>query len=532
MGLVGEDVMMGRRKAQYKGRCLMLVLAAVLGSVGIAACGGSSNGSGSGGTGSALTVAVPSGITTLNPILNGTGLPNEMFIQPAYASLITRTSTGTLQPGLATAWSYSDENKQFHLTLRPGVKFSNGQALTATGVADWIEWYKNSAGLFSSFFGDVAKVVVNGPLSLTMDLSSSDLKWPAIFTQDRLGFVICPAAIAKPAVLGTTTCGAGPYVYDASQSSTGTKYVYTPNPYYWDKPTVHWKKVVVEVLSDPNAVVSAMSSGLVNVAIGSSQDASAAKNAGLDVAAAPENWDAIAVINRQTSGPLSNAKVRQALEYAVNRPVVTKAVLGAYAVPNSSMTLPGIPGYSSSLGSQYTYNPAKARELLAAAGYPHGFSFTMMSIDRTGLENNLAQAVLPYLAAVGVQANLVVLPAGSAELVSGLETQKWPAFMFFGQVEAPNLLAQDQFLPTAGLLNPTKYVDAGLINLYNQYNGAPTAAEQSSALTELQNYVDERAYYITLSVSDVVYFHTTGVTGVNVSSGEPIVNLYTIQPAS
>jgi ABC-type transport system substrate-binding protein len=156
----------------------------------------------------------------------------------------------------------------------------------------------------------------------------------------------------------------------------------------------------------------------------------------------------------------------------------------------------------------------------------------MMSIDRTGLENNLAQAVLPYLAAVGVQAHLVVLPAGSAELVSGLETQQWPAFMFFGQVEAPNLLAQDQFLPTAGLLNPTKYVDAGLIGLYNQYNSAPTAAEQSAALTELQNYVDERAYYITLSVSGVVYFHTTDVTGVDVSSGEPIVNLYTIQPAA
>ena len=104
--------------------------------------------------------------------------------------------------------------------------------------------------------------------------------------------------------------------------------------------------------------------------------------------------------------------------------------------------------------------------------------------------------------------------------------------MFFGQVEAPNLLSQDQFLPTAGLLNPTKYVDTGLINLYNQYNSAPTAAEQSVALTDLQNYVDERAYYITLSVSDVVYFHTTDVTGVNVSSGEPIVNLYTIQPAA
>lgn len=530
--MIGREVFV-----KHRSKHIILLLVASLVCLGLAACGGSSGSStdpaSTTGTqkGAEVTVAVPSGITTLNPILNGTGLPNQLFIQPAYASLILRSSTGQLEPDLATAWSYSDHNRQFHITLRPNVKFSNGQSMTAAGVAAWITWYKNSPGLFSSFFSDVSKVVVNGPLKLTMQLSEPDAKWPEILVQDRLGFVVCPAALKDPKVLGTSTCGAGPYVYDAAQSSTGTKYVYTPNKYYWDKKSVHWQKMVVQVISDPNAVISAMSSGQVQVAIGSSQDADAAKSAGLSIASAPENWDTLAVINRQ-QGPLSNVKVRQALEYAVNRQVVTKAIFGPYAQPNTSMIHAGIPGYSPSLGSQYTYDPAKAKALLAAAGYPHGLSFTMMTIDRTGLENNMAQAILPYYNKIGVHIHLVTLPAGSAELVSGLESQKWPAFMFFGQAEAPNLLAQDQYLPNAGLLNPKKYVDHGLIKIYNAYNSATTAAAQTAALTKLQAYVDDRAYYIPFSISDVVYFHTHDVTGVNVSPGEPILNMYTLQPAS
>jgi peptide/nickel transport system substrate-binding protein len=522
---------------RYRSKYVVPTLAAVVASAGLAVATASSEARGGSAShasakvasspGAQLTVAVPSGITTLNPILNGTGLPNQLFIEPAYASLITRTATGALEPGLATSWSYSDDNKQFHIVLRPHVKFSDGESLTAAGVADWIMWAKKSNGLFSSFFADVSSATATGPLAVTLHLSASDAKYPAIFTQDRLGYVVCPADLKTPAVLGTSTCGAGPYVYSASQSSTGTKYVYTPNPYYWDKSAVHWQKLVVEVLADPNAVVSAMSSGQVDVAIGSSQDAAAAQAAGLKVTSAPENWDCLAVINRRT-GPLSKVAVRQALEYAVNRTVVTKAIFGKYAQVNTSMIVPGVPGYSASLGSHYKYDPSKAKALLKAAGYPHGFSFTMMSIDRTGLENNLAQAVLPYYAKIGVHIKLDVLPAGSADLVTGLEKVQWPAFMFFGQVEAPNLLAQDQYLPTAGLLNPTKYVDTGLIQIYNKFNKATGAAAQSAALTQLQNYVDTRAYYIPFSVSDVVYFYTKNLTGVDVSPGEPILDLYPI----
>src|SRR5215471_17361147 len=137
-----------------------LAAVSVLAGMAITACGGGSGGGAAGGSGGqgqggTLTVAMPSGITTLNPIQNGTGIPNQQFLQPAYDSLIIRSTDGKLVPELATAWSYSDGNRKFHLTLRSGVKFSNGQPMTAQSVADWMLWFKKSSGLFSARFADV-----------------------------------------------------------------------------------------------------------------------------------------------------------------------------------------------------------------------------------------------------------------------------------------------------------------------------------------------------------------------------------------
>jgi peptide/nickel transport system substrate-binding protein len=497
----------------------------------LAGCGGSSSSSGTtAGGNSVLTIAMPSGITTLNPVENGTGLPNQVFLQPAYDSLIIRSPSGQLVPELATSWSYTNDNREFHMTLRSGVKFSNGQPLTAQSVANWIMWFKTANGLFSSRFADVTSVTVNGPLALTMNLSQSDAAWPTSFVQDRYGFVICPQGIADPKMLGTQTCGAGPYVLDPSQTVSGTKYVYTPNKYYWNQSAIVWKKIVVEVLTDPDAVIAAMASGQVNVAIGSSQTASAATSAGLGIVAAPELWDALEILDRGEAPPLSNVKVRQALEYAVNRSAVTTAVFGKYAQPNTSMLVPGLPGYSPAEGAQYSYDPAKAKALLAQAGYPHGFTFTMLTFDRNGLEDTLAQAIVPYYAAIGVQVKLSE-PPGSANIIAGLLAKDWPSLMFFGQAEAPNLLTQEQLLPASGVLNPYKYDDPYLIGLYNQYNAAVSSQAQDAILQQMQAYIDNQAYYVTYSVSDTIYYHTTNVTGVDVSSAEPILNVYTLKPA-
>jgi peptide/nickel transport system substrate-binding protein len=507
------------------------LLALVLAACGGSATSGSTGASGAAGTGGTLTVAMASGITSLNPIENGTGLPNQTFLQPAYDSLIIRSSTGALTPELATAWSYSDGNKEFHLTLRSGVKFSNGQALTAQGVADWIEWFKNGNGQFSSRFDDVKSITVNGPLSLTMNLTQADAAWPSSFTQDRYGFVVCPAQLKSSNSLGTTTCGAGPYILSPAQTVSGSKYVYVPNKNYWNKSAVHWNQVVVEAITSPNSVVAAMASGQVQVAVGTPQTASAANGAGVQIVAAPELWDSVEIFNRGGSGPLGNLKVRQALEYAIDRKTLTTAVFGKYAQPNTGMLVSGLPGYSSSEGSQYSYDPAKAKQLLAQAGYPNGFPMTVATWNRNGLENTLAQAILPYFQAVGVKASLVTVPDATT-LESGLGANKWQDLVFFGQSESPNLLTQEQLLPASGILNPEKYTDKPLIALYNQYNAAASTSAQTSLLQQMQTYIDNQAYYITSSVSDQIYFHTSSVTGVDVSGAEPILNLYTITPAS
>src|SRR5262249_48908632 len=155
-----------------------------------------------------------------------------------------------------------------------------------------------------------------------------------------------------------------------------------------------------------------------------------------------------------------------------------------------------LPGYTSSLGTQYSYDPAKAKALLAQAGYPHGFTLTMLTFDRNGLENTLAQAIVPYFAAIGVQLKLDQQPSGSAQIIPGLLAKKWPALMFCGQAEAPNLLTQEQLLPASGVLNPYKHTDQHLIDMYNQYNAAVGTQAQEAILQQMQDYIDNQAYYV------------------------------------
>jgi ABC-type transport system substrate-binding protein len=104
--------------------------------------------------------------------------------------------------------------------------------------------------------------------------------------------------------------------------------------------------------------------------------------------------------------------------------------------------------------------------------------------------------------------------------------------MFFGQAEAPNLLTQEQLLPASGVLNPYKYADQHLISLYNQDNAAVGTQAQEAVLRQMQTYIDNQAYYVTYSISDTIYYHTSNVTGVDVSGAEPILNVYTLKPAS
>lgn len=491
-----------------------LAAVAAAAALAIAGCGGSATSQGSSGSasGSTLTIASPTAPTTLNPVLSGNGDPLEFFLELSYDSLIRLTPQGTYAPDLATSWGYVGKtNTVFQLTLRKGVRFSDGKPLTAAGVAAFLEYYAKS-GTFASRF-DFQSVTATGPLSLRITLKQPDPELPYYLEQDLVsGDVIGPDGMAHLSGLGTSTDGAGPYVLDAAATITGSKYVYVPNKYYWDPKAIHWKQVVISIISDPTATLDALKTGQVQVAMGQTTSAAAAKAAGLEVFAVPYTWDSVFLMDRggSTVKALGNLKVRQALNYAVDRKAIASALWGSYGQADDETAVPGYAGYNAADENMYPYDPAKARQLLSQAGYPHGFTLPMLAYDLQPGETTFAQAIASYLGNVGVKVQITT-PANLTAYGADLTSHKYASQVFEYGAQPIYVDASEVILP-GGPLNPFSSTSAAMDGLEAKIATSTPSAQQAIS-DQLETQVLQQAWFVPVATNEETFYVSKTIGG-------------------
>ncbi|WP_242882359.1 ABC transporter substrate-binding protein [Actinomadura litoris] len=472
-----------------------------------------------------LTIAVGAPPQSLNPALAGNGDPLIIPVELAYDPLIYLKPDGGYAPGLATEWRFAGSgNKVFELKLRPGVKFSDGTALTAQGVADHFAYFAKAGGLGASRVQNFAKVTATGPLGLRIELRSANPELPYILTQGfAIGDVVSPAGLKDPNRLGTSTAGAGQYVLDAGGSVTNQTYTFTPNPNYWNPKAIRWKKVVVKVIPDANAVLGAMRAGQVDYMISDSKNADAARQAGFDVRTWPYLFGHVQLLDRQGTRvkALGDVRVRQALNHAIDRKALAKALFGRYATPSDQILLPKADGYDPSLDGHYAYDPAKAKSLLAQAGYPDGFSMTMAAYNLQPGETDAAQAVASYWSKIGVKAEIEV-PVSIGAYTAGLTGRKYQAQMFeYGGL--PMYLVADQLLNTGSLFNPFDNTDPRIAALMRE-GAAADDASRPAVYRRLQKVLVEQAWFVPFASIDKVTVSRPGLEGVTASPRSPDPN--------
>jgi peptide/nickel transport system substrate-binding protein len=317
------------------------------------------------------------------------------------------------------------------------------------------------------------------------------------------------------------SAGSGPYVYDPSQSTTGDHYTYLARQGYWDKSKQHFKKIVLRVIANPQAAVNALRTGQVDVVTGG--DATTTQqvsDSGFRVTALPFVWQGLNLIDRDgfVSKPLGDVRVRQAINYAIDRKTVAKAVLGRYGVPTVETVVRGGDGWSAKDAKMYAYNPAKAKQLLTAAGYPDGFTLPVMSIVFAGIDT-MAQAVAGELAKVGITVKLTS-STDVGTYIGGLTKQQYPAVAVGYGAQPMYLMGTGLFLPVAPLFNGFHTSRAKLSDLYTK--AAAADADQRAKLdTQMQEYLVENAWFAPVAFSPVFYFSNTKIKGVKVSANAP-----------
>ena len=258
------------------------------------------------------------------------------------------------------------------MNLREGVKFSDGSPMTAADVVNWLKHYKEK-GSFTAWLAKVTDISATGPLQVTLKLNAPDPMLPYGLDQDGMaGDVVGPAGLAHPDSLGVDDERGRPLHDRPKATILNSQYVYVKNPYYWDASAQHWDKVVIKIISDSNAMLSALKTGQVQVAEGAATEAAEVESAGLQIVSAPSAMLGMYIgdIDGKIVPALKDVRVRQALNYAIDRKGIVESLYGKYGRPTAQFVPPGIGGYIAKLDDVYPYDPKKAKQLLAEAGFP------------------------------------------------------------------------------------------------------------------------------------------------------------------
>ncbi len=513
----------------------MLAVACI--AVGLAACGSTSGTSGqtgeaggAGGKGGTLTIGTPVAPPSLDP---ATGM-NEYsdYFNLAYEPLIVQAPDGSFKPGLAKSWRYGPENKSFSIELEPGLKFSDGTPVDAKAVKNWIEYeVKLPGGPAPVYFESLKSIALSGPLKLTMNFSSPTPLLELVFSQVlEMGMVASPKAVAAES-LDTSTAGAGPYMLEPKATVTGSEYVFVPNPHYQNQANVHWQKVVVKAIANPTASLQALQTGQIQVAVGQpTTSVAAAEGAGLKKAAPLTLLMGLSLMDREgkLAKPLANLKVRQALNYAIDREALAKVIGAGQGKPITQMAVPGDDSYDAALEDTYPYEPEKARELLREAGYPNGFSMPTLSVTSVE-QDKLAQALAAELKEVGVTLELEV-KSDISEYITLMSEAKYPtATIAFGTLPA----ALDYKLlwgPFPVPFNPFMTPSPQLAKLDEELSAAPPG-EAGPIAREMQKYTVEEAWFAPAVATPLVVLYSPDVTGVVATPHRHLIYTTEIAPA-
>jgi peptide/nickel transport system substrate-binding protein len=363
-------------------------------------------------------------------------------VQMAYEPLLNQRANGTFTPGLATSWKVARGNESVTLTLRHDARFSDGTLVDAKAVKTWFD-YMAAKPPFPEM-GPVASTTVLSKWVVRLRLKApNEFLLQALAGPLTVSFfpsVLSPKLVnyvkkhPSSRILGQETDGAGPYVLVPSQTVPGDHYTFVPNKYFYDKSQIHWGKIVLKALTDPNAILAAMETGQVDVSQAiDPTEGNAAKTAGIKIIQGPGYTPTIFFSDHSGKllPALGHVGVRQALNYAVNRKLIANA-LWPYSVPTdipNSASVADPPHYA----NYYTYNPAKARALLAAAGYPNGFTMSMLCISVAGFDTTAMCSELQKLfAAIGVTLKLTLSPTfsdwGTQSVAGTFDSVAWGGY--------------------------------------------------------------------------------------------------------
>jgi peptide/nickel transport system substrate-binding protein len=359
--------------------------------------------------GGVLRLSVDQAVGVLNPLLTRVN-PEYLVAELLYSGLTRLAPDMSAIPDLATAWTPNDDLTQWVFTLRTGLTFHDGSPCTAADVVASFTAIMDprTASAGRTNIGPVDKVEAIDALNVRFTLKSpyADLPVSLAYTNAK----IIPAAIATGDLtqLARKANGTGPFKLVSYEPDR--QIVVARNAAYYDSPRPYLDRIEVLVYPDPTAEASAMISGDTDLMSNAAASEFARLSSSKGVVPLRVAAGQFLNINMGCDQkPFSDIRVRQALALTVDREAMVGFVAQGY----------GTPGNDSPMNAAYHFyqaqpqrkpDLARAKQLLAEAGYPNGIDLTMIASDTPGTRTQLAIATREMAKPAGFRINVQTMP--------------------------------------------------------------------------------------------------------------------------
>lgn len=359
--------------------------------------------------GGSLIVCQPAEPPGLDPTANTAAAIDRVVYANIYEGLIKVDREGRFVPGLATDWEVSADGKTYTFHLRKGVAFHNGEPFNSR-VAEWnLERAaaEDSVNPHPEFFRGITAIATPDDHTLKLTLQKVDALFIAYMAEgDAVMLPMKGYEKAKSHPIGT-----GPFQF--VKWARGDRVEMERNAEYWNPDLPYLDKVTFKFIGDASAQIAALKAGDIDVIgyIAAPESAMGmSKDDRFKVFAGTTTGEVIMSTNNQAE-PFDNKLVRQAMAYAIDRQTVIDLVMFGYGTPIGSHWSPSTPYYVD-LTRKFSYNPQKAKELLAEAGYPDGFAATIKLPAIYSYSRRAGEVIADMLGKVGIKLKIEIVEWG------------------------------------------------------------------------------------------------------------------------
>lgn len=444
-----------------------------------------------------LVIAVDADIDILHPSDYSTTIEKDILNQ-IYDTLMYMNPDGAHdpEPRIADSYEISEDGTVYTFHLREDVTFHDGTPLTAADVKFSLELY-----MASEYQGSMATLLssVETPDDHTVVCNLESAYAPFLLN-------VCGMHIASQKYFETagadefvnTPVGSGPYKF-VSRSKGSNVVLQAYDGYYRGEAGI--KDITYEVIPDTSTKAIALQTGEINFAsIESSSLMQLEANPEIAIAEVPTSSFIYVSMNTEKE-PFNNPLVRQAINYAINRENVVAVCYDGTAEVNSNICSKERFGYSEEQ-PQYTYDPEKAKELLAEAGIEEGYNLGEMLVAEK--YSNLATVIQSDLKAVGLEVSIAVkeFNAYIDDLTSGNYGVTALNMTLDGDTQMLEMAFTTDYIGTA---NNARYSDEKMDELFSQSRVEPDDEKRAAIYNEILTKAQEEAIYAVIGNPQMLF---------------------------